>query len=240
LRYREAAAYVDNAEYRERFAVKGNAEFFNSPPHGVSVLFERPNKFRILRQVPETSSPGLVVDTASDGTTQRATISDLPTQFLEQPVPATIALDTVARDPVLAEQLFAAANLYPQLDLLLCDGTRSDALAGTSYRYLDDLPLESGDCWRVAIARSDGQRVAWIDKSSGLLRRLEFASDQARKIVDPDGNFSRYELWIDFLEASTDAVGAKQAFVLAPKPNMRVVSQFTPQQPAATASEAVE
>lgn len=228
-KYREAGFYIDNAEYRERFAVKGNSEFFSSPPHVVSVLFERPNKFRITRQVPQTDGPGLSVVTASDGTTQRAFVSDLPTQFLEYPVADELNDETIVTDPVLRDELLPVpmANLFPQLDLLLSDEQRDDALTGTSYELLDELPLDSGPCQRVKIATDTGDRVAWIDKQSRLLRRLEFPSGEARKLVDPDENFSRYELWIDFVDASTDAMAADSAFELKVPEGANTVDKLT-------------
>ncbi len=228
-KYRELGFYVDNAEYRERFAVKGNPEFFASPPHVVSVLLERPNKFRIARQVPEADGPGLSVVTASDGTTQRSFVSDLPTQFLEQPAPEILATDKLATDPVLREELLPVpvANLYPQLDLLLADGKRDDTLTGTAYQFLSELALESGPCWRVRIITDSGDRVAWIDQSTKLLRRMEIPSDAARKVVDPDGNFRRYELWIDFLDANTDTMAADSAVQLTPPEGAKTVDKLT-------------
>ena len=225
--YRQADVYLDNAEYRERFVLKEDGQAYLAPPHVVSVAFARPNRFRLSRQVPETTTPGLTVTAICDGTTLRAAISDLHPQILERPAPEALSTANVVPDDVLRDELFPVpvANLFPQLDLLLA-GQRDDALSGSEYKYLEDITLESGPCTRVQFATPDGPRIAWIDKESRLLRRLDLPSDAARQFRDPQGAFSKYELWIDFNDASIDVALSDNVFALPLPEGANVVEQF--------------
>lgn len=227
--YRDATSYFDNAEYRESFIRQGEDVLVEPPAHQVTVAFERPNRVRLLRRVPEGGSPGLAVSVATDGQRLLATVSDLPDQVLDLPAPESLTPRTIAPDPALYGSLFPVPmeNLFPQLDLLLATEDSPPALfASAEPTLLPNRELDGVDCSRVALKRPSGEYVLWIDAENHLLRRMEAPTDEVRRQLDPRGVMLEWRLWIDFQDATLGGTMADSVFQITPADGAQRVERF--------------
>lgn len=230
--YRSVENYYDNARYHETFVERGEGFWRGVMPHQVSVVFARPNRVRITRRIPDVDGGDeLKVGVACEGERLRAFISDLPGQILDLPAPEALERQTLQADPELAAALLPVPieNLFPQLDLLLAtDESPARFFAGAKVAFLPSQSLDETPCYRLQLRRPSGNYVAWFDKESYLLRKLEIPTEQVRQQTDPDGVLSRLKLWIDFSDARGDTKIASEAFEMEIPEEAELVEKFDP------------
>jgi thiol-disulfide isomerase/thioredoxin len=204
--YQQADSYVDNAQYHERFVRRDTGLEYDVPSHSISVVFERPNRVRIDRQVPPTNTPGLAASVTSNGTIVRAYVSDYTDQVLEHPAPETFTLDETIIGQPLRDALLPVPleNLYPQLDMLLSSDQQPPRLLAVGpAKRIESAELEGARCYRVEITQpAEGTRTLWIDETTLLLRRMEMPTEAVKALMDSDNVLRSLELWIDFHDAS--------------------------------------
>ena len=228
--YREADSYFDNATYHETFLKRGEEQLISPPPHQVSVVFERPNRFRLLRRELATSRGELSVTAASDGKRFMATISNVSDQILDLPAPAALSAATITPDLVLRQALTPVSleNLFPQLDLLLASDTApAKLLLAIEPRRLADRELKGTNCYRVEVHHTTGKHRLWIDAENYLLRRLELPTEEIQRQLDPQGVMLDWRLWIDFNDAHAGGPLADSLFQLDVPPGAGRVASFT-------------
>lgn len=240
--YRRATNYMDNAEYAEHFSDANKRVPEQTHPHVTSVLFERPNRFRITRFVPAVEGPAQLITVVSDGERLLAEASDLGPQILDIRAPSEATLESVATDPLLRETLFPVPieNLYPQLSFLLAKESSppQPARAEDRLEMLPPSPLErkgypTVDCFRVRLPSPLGAYVYWIDRKSFLLHRLELPSEEVRKIHYADRDLGSYQLVIDFFDVAVDLEIPDSAFTLeVPQGSSRVERLEKPSAPS--------
>lgn len=233
--YAEADTYFDNAEYWQRHAVRGEGVLYEQPPHIVAVAFARPNRVRVVRDVPGLSGPPLHVEVCSDGKRLRAVVSDTPGEFLDRSAPEALSAPALAPGSVLAQALFPVPieALYPQLDLLMTREGGPRLLRGATASMLPDKEL-AGDAdqgvlfKRVRLDTAQRSCILWINPKTHLLRRYEVVTSRLRQALDPQDTLARFDLWIDFKDAAAGAEMADATFELKAPEGSRAVEEFTP------------
>lgn len=223
--YREADTYMDNAEYGEHFILPDDGVMQQGPSVMVTVMLNRPNRFRIVREAARLDGPSERVESVSDGTKLEATVSRLPEQRLSVPAPEVATLESVAPDPVLREELFPAPvqDMFPQLALLLAADDQKpwplQAPAGLVLLPQKQLRREHGRnamCYRVRMPTTMGPQICWIEKDTFLLRRIEITNDELREHLYPNQEFTEFSWQFNFDDATFDAQITKSGFRLPP------------------------
>ncbi|MGI9458254.1 MAG: hypothetical protein ACR2NU_16950 [Aeoliella sp.] len=212
--YREAESYMDNAEYGQHFVFASDGVLRQGPPIVISVMFQRPNKFRITRLEPKADGTEENAVVTSDGERLRAGASRLDPQVLQLPAPASANIESIAPDPLLRKELFPVpvVDLFPQLDLLLTPVGETawplavrDALAMLPAKELKTRGADARLCFRVQFPTTMGPQICWIEKDSYLLLRIELPSEELQEQLYPGGDFSSFAMRFDFYDAILDA-----------------------------------
>lgn len=239
--YRQATTYFDNARYYERFVQRGDGVPREPLPHEVSVAYQRPGRLRISRAAPGEDGAAIKVVLTTDGDRLRVASTDREGELLDREAPALVDRSALDAAGEACSELFPVPleNLYPQLDLLLADG-EPEFLASADVALLASEALDGAPCYRLRIDRPAGQYTAWVDKQTGLLRRLEMPTDEVRRQLDPDGSLMRLELWIDFHDADIGTPIGLPTFQRIPGDGVELVESFgdataRPADPAAAA-----
>lgn len=215
--YRDAETYFDNALYRERFVQRADGVPHEPPPHQVSVVFARPNRFRLTRREPNSEGDDYQVTVISDGARWVATTSDSAEAVFDDHAPDNLTLQSLLDADQLAATLLPVPieNLFPQLDLLIAtEKAETRLLQSAEAKLLLSKNLNGAACHRVMLKRSTGEYIAWIDKEQSLLRRLEIPTEAVRRELDPRGDLLRLELWIDFDDANFGTPIGPQTFAI--------------------------
>ena len=231
--YRKADSYSDHATYVEESVLRGEGVARELPYFQLSLAFKRTNQIRLTlaEAVADATGQRRGFDVACDGEFLRAAMPEIPDQTVENPAPRELTADAVLGDPLIHEKLFqrALGDVFPQLAMLLNtnDDDASDLFANDSNpRLLANERLDGRNCYRVATSHPEGTRVLWIDAQTYELRRMELPVDAHRERIDPDGNYVRLSVRIDFEEVTFDAVIDSESFALAPPPGARRVRRF--------------
>lgn len=247
--YRDADSYIDNAEYGSHFVLANDGVQRQGLPISVSVLLERPNRFRITRVEQQLDGTAESVMVVSDGDTLEARIDSLAPQKLSLPAPEQATLNSVAPDPLLREALFPVAvqDIFPQLALLLADQEHPawplQAVRGLSLlpaKAIESSGGESRECFRVQVSTTAGPQICWIDQQTFLLLRIEIPSEQLAKQNFPNQEFANYSMRFDFYDVALGVQVRKGDFQLqdSGEEQPQLVEQFT--KPAANESPAAE
>ncbi len=234
--YREVETYMDNAEYGQHFVRADDGIQRQGPPTMVSVLFERPDRFRITRHEPKQDGQDQRTLVVSNGEKLQATITALYPQQLELPAPETATIEKVAPDPLLHKVLFPVpvADIFPQLNLLLApDAKRTwlpaerDSLVMLPSKDFQPRDADPRSCFLVKIPTTAGPQIAWIDQETYLLLRIELPSEEVRKKLYPDTEFSSFAFRFDFYDALAGVTLPDEAFQLSEnEQGTEIVSQF--------------
>jgi outer membrane lipoprotein-sorting protein len=237
-KYRGAKSYADHAAYVEEAVYRGEGVPHETPYYEIVVAYERPNRLRLSLSESVASADGQrsFFTIACDGEFLRATLADMPDQMVENPAPAKFAADSVLVDPLIAQRLQGRAigDMFPQLAMLLNESDADEAAIfphDSHPRMLDDADLAGRKCRRVATSHPEGTRVLWIDAEDATLRRMELPVAATLAQIDPDHNFLRLTVRIDFRDPMFDAVIEPQTFALEPPAGAHRVRRFV--EPAA-------
>jgi len=236
--YREADSYIDNAEYGSHFVLASDGVQRQGLPISVSVLFERPNRFRIARVEQQLDGTAEAVRVVSDGDTLEANIDSLVPQRLSLDAPQEVTLDSICPDPVLRESLFPVPvqDIFPQLALLLADEEHPawplQAVRGLSLLPEKDIQSSGGEsrpCFRVQVSTTAGPQICWVDQETFLLLRIEIPSEDLAKQNFPNQEFSSYSLRFDFYDVALGVQVRKGDFQLhkSGDEELELVKQFT-------------
>ena len=224
--YQSAASYTDRGVFRLQYREEG--QLLQDTAH-LAVQFERPNRLRL--QVYQ-------VTLACDGRQLRAMIADERTnnfdgQLVQQPAPEKMSLSLLnaaasysddERDNALANGMGGPPI---QLELLLAERPLEEMLKSVgkmtllSGRSIDDRP-----CDRVQIRTDAGELVFWIDRTSRLLRRLEYPADNISKEMGQSTDVSQVSLVADFTGAMFGAEVPDRAMELVVPKGAKIVSRF--------------
>lgn len=214
--YREAPHYVAEAVYRERYLRRSDPSATEPPPHVIAVAFVRPDRLRITRQTPAVHS-GAVEMTMVIGERLLAETTEHTDKLLDRPAPDKLSHESISESAQLVAGLLPVPleNLYPQIDLLVSKPGGGPRLQEASEAtLLDDDEIDGAACYRVRLDRPTGKHVLWIDKEAPVLRRLEMPTDEVRRQLDPSGELSQLDLWIDFRGATLDSPPSDDRFLI--------------------------
>lgn len=214
--YRHAAGYADMGRLRLRFE-RGDLDVDETA--NFSVVMARPNKLRLQ------CYQATVV---SDGRQLRAAIDDLEGQVLSREAPDSLELENILIDDVLVGVLTEGiAGSAPQLALLLTDDPLTAILeGGQPPRLIEPATWEDRPCYRVAVARPDGELVFWIDQQSHLLRRIDYPVEGLREQLAAEGDVLKLALWAEFRGARFDDRIDDASFHFEMPGQAKLVSQF--------------
>jgi len=230
--YREAEAYFDNAENWQQFVPRDQGVVIKPPPHQISIAFRRPNQLRITRHAPAPEGRPLDLTFASDGDRLRLATSDMPDRMLDLPAPDEISLEVLSKVNQESGGMLIPVPLkfiYPQLDLLLSTEESPPRLLSEARGKAKLLPSKSiGDtpCYRVQLVHQLGPCVAWIDKQTSLLKRLDTSNEETKRQLDPENALTQLDLWIDLRDATTQTLIGVQTFRLQPTGDTQLVDSF--------------
>jgi outer membrane lipoprotein-sorting protein len=231
--YRKAESYTDHATYIEESVLRGEGVAHELPYYEISLALTRPNLIRLefSEAVENAAGQRHGFTIACDGELMRAVTPELPDQMVENPAPEKLAADNVLADPLIREKLLGRAlgDVFPQLAMLLNDTDADDAAVfpqDFNPRMLENKKIGDRDCLRVATSHSEGTRVLWIDAETYALRRMELPIEAHRQRIDPDNNFLRLSVRIDFNDATIDAQIQPRSFTLEPEAGVRRVRRF--------------
>ena len=229
--YKNAATYADSGSVR---LLAEQADGKIDQRADFSLSFERPNKLRLH---------AYQVMIACDGAQLHAAIADLPGQVLVREAPAKLTLRSIYKDRLLATTLsqgFAGSSL--QLMLLLGDDPLRMLLQDTQRVELGEpeegepQKIDERDCYRVNVTRPDGTLVFWIDRESYVLRRIEYPTEDLRRMLAQGGEVGSVSLVADFPGARLGSlVGGSvdaKAFQFEIPPGASQVKFFVPPDPA--------
>jgi hypothetical protein len=243
--YREAKSYADRATYVEQSVLRGDGVARELPYYQMSLAFKRPNQIRltITESVADSSGARRGFDVACDGELLRAAMPEIPDQMVEKPAPAELTPDNVVADPLIREHLVQRdlGDILPQLAMLLNKSDDDESAVfprDSNPRLLESQRLGDADCYRVATSHPEGTRVLWIDAKTFVLRRMELPVDAHRARIDPDGNYLRLSIRIDFDDATFDASMAPETFTMPVKSGARRVRRFVLLENELTAKDA--
>ena len=218
--YRTARAYSDDARVRIRYTREG-AEVEQSIPFRVA--FERPDRLRI---------DCYDARIASDGTSLRAAVGNVPGQVLEEPVKSPLTLDQLFADEQVRLTLAEGdAGCPTQLPLLLADDTIDLIIADAvdKPRITGTETIEGHACAVVRIPKPDGPLVLWIDQDSKLLRRMSLpTAAYAQFLTQQGGPVGGLSVVVDFLEATFPASVPAEAFAFEVPPGAARVDRLEP------------
>jgi thiol-disulfide isomerase/thioredoxin len=221
--YQQANTYADQGQVTLHFEHEGRpidqtADF--------AVSFQRPNKIRLH------CYQGHVL---SDGVKLHAWIDDLAGQVLQRDAPVELSQENIYADEILTSVLtLGIAGSPPQLALLL-DPAAINAIASdtSKARLLDPAKTGGHDCYRLALARNEGELVMWIDRASSAVRRIEYPTAELAKMISSE-QFQPQDLrlWVDFTDARFGAVIDPVAFAFEAPADAKMVARFMPPLPA--------
>lgn len=222
--YRAARSYRDQGVARISYKLAGKEEKHEFP---FSLSFAAPNKLKLA------AYEGQVV---SDGAQVRAVHAAVPGYVRVQPAPERLTAQHVFGDNFLWSQLNERQAGGPvQLELLLSEQFLSALLQGcdgepqlTEVRQIDDEA-----CRGVRLSFDQGAMTYWIGQRTHLLRRIEFPTDELRKMLEQDGEVSDLQAIAEFTDAQFDAAIDDSQFALDLPAGTKEVKQFVGPAPPA-------
>lgn len=218
--YKKAQSYADGGQISLQGQV-GDQKLDSKPEF--LVAFVRPNKL-LLR-----AYQGIVV---CDGKKLSAYVKDLSGQVTQRPAPAQMTMDALYSDAILMNALTAmppeAFAAFPTPLILLL---AKDPLATILYRAekTELLPSDKiGDdlCYRVQIARPEGNTIYWIDQKENLLRRVEYPVEALKQVMA--GPVQSLSLVADYRAAQIGMDVDSKAFQFEVPPDAKVREFFAP------------
>jgi thiol-disulfide isomerase/thioredoxin/outer membrane lipoprotein-sorting protein len=235
--YRAAGSYADHATYVQQSVYRGEGVAREQPFFYMTLAFERPNRLRLsFQEAVEGSAGSQGFDIASNGVIMRAISGALPRQIQEGAAPAQITPTNLLPDPLLRDvfQHRTLGDVFPQLAMLLNADDKVQVFPeDESPRLLDKQSLRGRECYRVSTTSTKGTRTFWIDAETYALLRLELPIDADRDVLDPENQFSKLAVWIDFEDAAFDAkIDAKAFEMEVAKDSQRVRRFVSPPPPA--------
>ncbi len=204
--YADADSYGDAARYIQETVVRGEGVRRPMPVFNIGVRYQRPNKLRfsLIQPVPGRGI-GAAYDVACDGehilsrtasVAGQVHVADAPAELTE----ANFLPADRIREAVLDEPL---AQIHAPLAMLL--GATGDLYEEESTAQLTgEATVGGAECDIVSMKGPDGERKLWVDRDSGLLRRMEVPVDAQRKRLQADGVIEDLRVFIDFNDASFD------------------------------------
>lgn len=217
--YKNAKSYADGGQIRLQGQAGGQRidakwEFL--------VAFVRPNK--ILLHAYE----GVV---RCDGKQSWAYVRDLSSQVTRRPAPAQVSMESLYGDAILTTALTygppQSFSSFPTplilllakdpLKTLLCRAEKTELLP--SDKVGDDL------CYRVQIARPEGNTVYWVDQKSSLLRRVEYPTEALKQAM---GGAQSLSLVADCGMVQIGMDVDPKAFQFEAPPDAKVQEYFAP------------
>jgi hypothetical protein len=238
--YRDASSYADNASYLQFYVLRGEGVERELPFFQMSLAFERPNRLRLRFEEAVAGEAGRqAYDIACDGQTLRCASAALPGQIQQVAAPERLTVDNCFADSLVREAVLMRSieNVFPQLAMLLNDDDDQTVFPlDEDPRLMDEAELRGRRCHRVATRSEAGQRVFWIDAQTSVLMRMELPVDNQREALDPENQYLRLKVWIDFLDATRDAQIAPASFEMPVGEGVRLVRNLVrPPQPGISA-----
>jgi thiol-disulfide isomerase/thioredoxin/outer membrane lipoprotein-sorting protein len=235
--YRAAGSYADHATYVQQSVYRGEGVEREQPFFHMTLAFERPNRLRLsFQEAVEGSAGSQGFDIASNGVMMRSTSGALAGQVQESAAPATITPTNLLPDPMLRD-IFghrALGDVFPQLAMLLNADDKVQVFPEDEQpKLLGTQTLRGRECYRVATTSPKGTRTFWIDAENYALLRVELPIEGDRDVLDPDKQYSKLAVWIDFEDAAFDAKIDANAFKIEVAKDARRVRRFVAPPPAA-------
>ena len=216
-RYQQAKSYSDAGVVRLRFQPE-NGDLVDDTAD-FSVAFSRPGRLRMhCYQGVAVYAEGQV----------RAYVSELEGQVLTGSYDAPLDIEQVYFDEVLTAVLTQGiAGPSPQIGLLLEEDPLGTMLEGANEpELLDDAEIDGLTCYRVRIPRSDGDLVAWVDRETQVLLRLDYPVQELQSALEQQGKVSKLTLAAEFRGARIDAEIDEMAFRFESPSDARLVKRF--------------
>jgi hypothetical protein len=214
--FHQAKSYEDSGRLRVRFE-RGQEHIDETLDFSVALV--RPNKLRMhLYQA-------VVV---CDGKDLHAALNEVPDQVLCVPAPQRLTLAALHADPVLGAALAQLAGISVPLAFLLEETPLVQVLENAETpRLVASRKIDGRPCHRVEIERPDGTLVFWIDEQTLVLRRVEFPTDEYRRMLEQsEGKVTGVSLVADFDGARFDADIDEVAFRFEPPEGAEPAKHF--------------
>ena len=218
--YQQAKSYRDQGVVRLKYRQQG--QWFEDEGQ-LTIALVRPNKLQLR---------AYQLTLVSDGSRVHAVIADpdskdMDGQVVVRAAPPRFRLDTIYEDRILMDIMSGGMGGPPvTLELLLSETPLKELLATSrGVELAAEGKVGERVCDRVAVRLDEGQLVFWIDRQSGLLRRLEYPADRLTREMAA-GNCTDISLTAEFAEARIDEPVADAEFAFAVPPGAKTVSRF--------------
>jgi hypothetical protein len=225
--YRGAASYCDRGVLRLAFRRDGQRLEDKSP---FSVRMEGGNRIAVRAYQSRVTCDGVhFVAQIRD----RAT-ADIDRQVLVLEAPDSLDLDDLYRDPVLRDALTSGLGRLPVQLELLYEARPLEALfhAEASARLLAPREFDGQSCHRVHVTTGEGDFVFWIDRTSFVLRRLEYPVKRLLPQLGHEADLEDASLIAEFSSARLNHGLPQGSFVCQIPDDARRVRYFVlPPQP---------
>lgn len=218
--YQQAKSYRDQGVVRLKYRQQG--QWFEDEGQ-LTIALVRPNKLQLRAyQLTLVSDGGRVHAVIADPDSK-----DMDGQVVVRAAPARFRLDTIYQDPILMDVMSGGMGGPPvTLELLLSETPLKELLATKrGVELAAEGTVDERVCDRVAVNLEEGQLVFWIDRQSGLLRRLEYPVDRLTREMAA-GNCTDISLTAEFVDARIDEPVPDTEFAFAVPPGAKTVSRF--------------
>jgi len=216
--YQSAKTYGDHGEMRLTFVQQGQQR---DERDRFVIAMQRPDKLRI-----ETDESQVLID----GEKLFAAVQAVPGQVVVRSAPQKLTLDTVMRNPIVAQSLGTGLiGSSVRLVLLLDDDPAATLLNDAeSVEMAEPGELGGKACHRVRVTRQGGVITYWIDRQSYLLRRVDLPAAGLLQQLQA----SSATLMIDFPGAEIGVNLAPETFRFEMPKGAERVKFFQPPSPA--------
>ncbi|HUY89688.1 MAG TPA: redoxin domain-containing protein [Pirellulales bacterium] len=213
--YHQANRYQDSGRLLVRYSHDGKIV---EDARDFSLAMDGPNRIRMR------AYDVLVV---CDGHTFRATIDEAPGEVFSVPAPEELSLLSIYGEPVLANALNQIVGSVPLA--LFLDPQPLPAIVANAREPELDSPQKIGadNCYRVRIAKREGDFVLWIDQKTFVVRRVEYPPGGYRRLIEPYvGAISDMTITAELEDARLDPPLDDATFRFEMPPDAELVKQF--------------
>ncbi len=215
--YRQAVTYSDRGVARVEYKLNDKETKHAFP---FSVTFAQPNRIWLKAYEGEVVCDGQRISAVHESIRGYVRTADAP----EKLTPAKVYGDAFLGSALNERQVGGPL----QLEFLLNNKVLDYLLSQTSDEpeLLDATTIDQEPCWRVQLAMPQGKTVLWIGQASSVLRRVEYPTDEFRRMLEQDGQVSDIVVVADFADAKFNEPLADDAFRFEPPAGAKEVKQF--------------
>jgi thiol-disulfide isomerase/thioredoxin len=222
--YRAAEGYQDKGVVQVVAEIDGRPELMMKADY--QFHYAPPNKFRLQ------CYNGVVV---CDGQNMYGMSAKLANQVLQRPAPASLSIADIYSDLEMATALADGPTrvaFWVPIQLLLFaaeDPLRTLLYGSQPPRFLKPERIDSALCDRIALEKPEGALILWVDRSTRVIRRVEFPSRPLAENFPPD-RVRNLRVIAELVDAALRPPADNQPFSFHVSEEMHVVERL--EQPA--------